>query len=691
MHHDGMHFFPLPLGTGGSSHGLLVMNHEYLDEGLLFPDGQKTWSAEKVAKAQHAVGVSVIEVEAQDGAWRVVAPSRFARRITARTPCRVSGPAAGHALMRTAADGDGRLVLGTYNGCAHGWTPWGTYLTCEENWHFHFVHSGVISADQLRYRITATGRNYRWEQFDERFDAGKHPNEFNRFGWVVEIDPHDHESTPVKRTAMGRMAHEGAACSIGPDRRLAFYMGDDWEFEYIFKFVTARPFDPAQREANRDLLDSGTLYVARFQADGTGEWLPLVHGQGPLTAANGFADQGEVVIKARQAGDALGATKMDRTEWIVPHPATREVYAACTGNTSRGREGREGANPANRRAPNPFGHIVHWREDGDDPASTRFRWNVLVDAGPADKGGTIKGDLFGCPDGLWIDSRGTLWVETDVSPINLGKGDFAPLGNNQMLAFDAASGSFKRFLTGPSGCEIRVFVAVAENLHFGKAAQSLHIAQSAVSRTIRWMEQDLKVPLLVRNTRNVALTPEGTLLLQECRQIVAQFDKSIKRTRSISAGLAGELDVGCNDFAFLAELPVILKLFSRRFPDITIRLHEGQRSEQLSAMSRGKLDVSFVIGPVNIPDVATVTTGRYPLTALVSNTHPLAQRRKLRLRDLRKRTVYSRQPRRLGNLSRPSRLDISNGRIRSQYYPRDLWKRRNFWTGRSRTWRLHLS
>ena len=181
---------------------------------------------------------------------------------------------------------------------------------------------------------------------------------------------------------------------------------------------------------------------------------------------------------------------------------------------------------------------------------------------------------------------------------------------------------------------IRVFTAVAENLHFGKAAQSLHIAQSAVSRTIRWMEQDLKAPLLVRNTRNVALTPEGALLLQECRQIVAQFDKSIKRTRSISAGLAGELDVGCNDFAFLAELPVILKLFGRRFPDITIRLHEGQRSEQLAVMSRGKLDVSFVIGPVNLPDVATVTTGRYPLTALVSNNHPLAQRRKLRLKDL---------------------------------------------------------
>lgn len=181
---------------------------------------------------------------------------------------------------------------------------------------------------------------------------------------------------------------------------------------------------------------------------------------------------------------------------------------------------------------------------------------------------------------------------------------------------------------------IRMFIAVAENLHFGKAAQALHIAQSAVSRTVRWMEQDLKVGLLERNTRNVALTAEGKLLLHECRQIVAQFEKSIKRTRSISTGLAGELDVGCNDFAFLAELPLIVQLFRKRYPDITIRLHEGQRSAQLDAMSRGDLDVSFVIGPVNVPDVASVTTGSYRLTALVSNAHPFAQRKNLRLKDL---------------------------------------------------------
>lgn len=452
MHHDGMHFFPL----SGSTHGLLAMNHEYLDEGLLFPDGQRTWTAEKVRKAQHALGVSVIEIDGRGGAWRIVRPSRYARRVTARTPCRIAGPAAGHPLMRTAVDPDGRTVLGTYSGCAHGWTPWGTYLTCEENWHFQFANSGTISPDHRRYRITATGRRYRWEEFDERFDCGRHPNEPNRFGWVVEIDPRDPSAPPVKRTALGRMAHEGAGCAVGPDGRVAFYMGDDWEFEYVYKFVSARPWNPSRREANRDLLDDGVLYVARFDADGGGEWLPLVHGQGPLTAERGFPDQGAVLVRTRQAADALGATKMDRPEWVVPHPVTREVFCSCSSNSARGRDGNEGANPANRRAPNPFGHLVRWRDEGGDPASTRFRWDVFVEAGPAGKG-TIQGDTFACPDGLWIDGRGTLWVETDISPTSLGKGEFAALGNNQMLAVDPAAGVFKRFLTGPRGCEITGF------------------------------------------------------------------------------------------------------------------------------------------------------------------------------------------------------------------------------------------
>jgi secreted PhoX family phosphatase len=434
MHHDGMHYFPLD----GSRHGLLAMNHEYLDEGLLFPDGMKTWSAEKVAKAQNAVGVSVIEVTQKNGRWEVVRPSRYARRITARTPCFVGGPAAGHPLMRTASDPGGSIIFGTYNGCAHGWTPWGTYLTCEENWHFQFVNGGASSgsnaADQQRYRITARGRGYRWADYDDRFDAGKHPNEANRFGWVVEIDPFDADSVPVKRTALGRIKHEGAACSVGADRRLAFYMGDDEDQEYLYKFVTERPFDPADRKANAELLNFGTLHVARFNEDGSGDWLALTG-----------ADLGEVRIRTRQAADAAGATKMNRPEWVVPHPVTREVFAALTGGKG-----------------NPFGHIVRWTEDGDDVAATRFKWQVFVRAGPEGKG-TIQGDRFANPDGLWIDSMGVLWVQTDMSPRSLGAGEFAPLGNNQALAVDPATGVFRRFLTGPRGCEVTAFHTTPDN------------------------------------------------------------------------------------------------------------------------------------------------------------------------------------------------------------------------------------
>jgi secreted PhoX family phosphatase len=466
MHHDGMHYFPLPLGSSNSVHGVLALNHEYLDQALLFPDGVKAWSAEKVAKSQHAVGVSVIEVLFQEGQWRLVKPSRYARRLTARTPCGVSGPAAGHALLRTAQDPQARSITGTYAGCAHGWTPWGTYLSCEENWHFQFAKRSASTPAQRRYGILSRDWSYGWAAFDERFDPERHPNEPNRFGWVVELDPYDPDSTPVKRTALGRFMHEGAACSIGNDRRLAFYMGDDDAFEYVYKFVTAKAYDPVTREANRNLLDDGTLYVARFNADGSGDWLALVHGHGPLTEANGFRDQADVLVHARLAADALGATRMDRPEWIIPHPKSRDIFCSLTNNVARGREGNEGANPANRRTSNVFGHILRWREAGDDVAAIRLQWDVFVEAGdPANtdpaKRGDIQGDIFGSPDGLWIDSMGALWVQTDApSRPNM---DYANMGNNQLLAVDPAARIFKRFLTGPRGCEITGFHTTPDN------------------------------------------------------------------------------------------------------------------------------------------------------------------------------------------------------------------------------------
>jgi hypothetical protein len=458
MHHDGIHYFPLD----GSRRGLLVMNHEYTDDGLLHPGGMTPWTAEKVRKSQAAHGVSVAEIEWRDGRWQPVRPSRHARRFTAATPFAVGGPAAGHALMKTAADPSGRLVLGTLNNCASGTTPWGTYLSGEENWAGYFHPSDRPTAHERRWGIRKNDW-YRWHEHDERFDTVRHPNEPNRFGWVVEIDPYDPQSLPVKRTALGRAAHEGATVAATRDGRAVVYSGEDARFEYIYKFVSRDRIRPAgggltAAQANAGLLDHGNLYVARFDADGRGRWLPLVHGQGPLSAANGFADQGEVLIKARQASDLLGGTKMDRPEWVAIDAATRWVYCTLTNNSARGQPGQPGVDAANPRANNAMGHIVRWREDGDFDG-TGFEWNHLVLAGDpanarAEAQGNVVGDAFACPDGLGFDARGVLWVQTDIGTGSMHRGEYARLGNNQMLACDPATGELRRFLVGPVNCEI---------------------------------------------------------------------------------------------------------------------------------------------------------------------------------------------------------------------------------------------
>jgi len=454
MHHDGIHYFALE----GSTSGLLVMNHEYSDDGLLHSDGMKTWSAEKVRKAQAAHGVAVIEVALKDGKWQMVRPSPRARRITAYTPMAIGGPAAGHRLMRTAADPQGVRVLGTLNNCASGITPWGTYLTCEENFIMYFNGPEQPDAHGKRWGLRKDGAGYRWHEHDERFDATRHPNEPNRFGWVVEIDPMNPGSTPVKRTALGRAAHEGASVAVTREGRAVVYSGEDARFEYIYKFVSRDRINPGGAAANRELLDHGTLYVARFDANGTGAWTALSHGQGPLTAANGFADQGEVLIKTRQASDLLGATKMDRPEWIAVDARRREVYCTLTNNSNRGADKQPAVDAANPRANNTMGNIIRWQEDGDFDGLS-FRWNHFVLAGEpanerADAKGNVRGDAFGCPDGLWVDSRGVMWIQTDMSTSAMGKGDLARLGNNAMLAADVRTGEIRRFLTGPAGCEI---------------------------------------------------------------------------------------------------------------------------------------------------------------------------------------------------------------------------------------------
>jgi secreted PhoX family phosphatase len=465
MHHDGMEYFPI---DKNQRHGLLAINHEYTDDGLLHSDGMKTWTADKVRKSQAAHGVSVIEVVERAGVWRVMPNSRYARRITAATPMQFSGPAAGHALLKTAADPAGMRPLGTLNNCAAGQTPWGTFLTCEENWNGYFSSAEKPNADEARYGLRAKGAGYRWHEFDERFDAVKHPNEPHRFGWVVEIDPQDPTQTPIKRTAMGRIKHEGATTTLSRDGRAVVYMGDDERFEYIYKFVSRDKVKPGGYRANKDLLDHGTLYVARFDEQGYGRWLSLVHGESGLTTADGFASQAEVLIRCRQAADAVGATKMDRPEWVAVHPNTGEVFVTLTNNSNRGKDGRM-ADTANPRNDNIMGHIIRWREgkgqgtlasrlDGDASA-TEFRWMHFALAGDpnaekAEYRGTIKGDMYGSPDGLQFDAGGLLWIQTDISTSVMNKGAYKGIGNNMMLCADPATGETKRFLTGPAGCEI---------------------------------------------------------------------------------------------------------------------------------------------------------------------------------------------------------------------------------------------
>ena len=414
---------------GSSDHGLLVVNHEYTNEELMFPglgvQDAKDVNFSKMTKdlvdiEMAAHGGAIVEIRRQNGQWQVVKDSKYTRRITAETPMDITGPAAGHARMKTSADTDGRKVRGMVNNCAGGVTPWGTWLSCEENFNGYFW--GKIAEDHAeaknykRYGIGTPA--YAWGKFHDRFDLAKEPNEANRFGWVVEIDPFDPNFVPKKRTALGRTKHEGAAGITNGDGRYVIYLGDDERFDYVYKFVTAGKVDPQNRAANFGLLDEGVLYVAKYNPDGTGAWLPMVHGQGALTEANGFRSQADVLIETRRAADLLGATKMDRPEDIEANPATNRVYVMLTNNTRRKEDQVDAANP---RANNAFGHIVEMMPEGGNHAATAFAWEVLVKCGDPSVAAvgatfsseTTKNGWFGMPDNCAIDSQGRLWISTD--------------------------------------------------------------------------------------------------------------------------------------------------------------------------------------------------------------------------------------------------------------------------------------
>lgn len=447
MHNDGLHFFPL-----GEGSGLLVQNHEYTDDGLLFPDGEQNWDADKTAKSLAAHGVSVIELAHGADGWEVVRPSSYARRVTGSTPITIAGPAAGHPMLQTSTDPTGTEVLGTLNNCAHGYTPWDTYLACEENFNGYFRKEGEPNELEERYGIDDEGFGYLWHTSDARFRVDDEPNEPNRFGWVTEIDPMDPQSTPIKRTALGRVKHEGAWVVETQDGRVVVYMGDDQADDYIYRYVSNRPWQAALASGEHP-LDDGVLYVARFDDDGSGEWLPLTVDNPELSD---FSDQADILIRTRMAADALGATKMDRPEWIDVDLASGFVYCTLTNNSGRGADDGPATDAANPRAENVYGHIIRWRYAGDY-ADDAFRWEIFLlggDPDNADDGSTVVGDKFGSPDGIYADPVGRIWIQTDVSASTIGIDDYDGFGNNQMLAADPWTGETRRFLVGPKGCEV---------------------------------------------------------------------------------------------------------------------------------------------------------------------------------------------------------------------------------------------
>ncbi len=445
---------------------VLAINHEYANRGVNLPQSPNgaPQSVDDVRKIQNLQGVSVIEVRETEAGWRVVTDSPYNRRITHNTPMRLAGPAAGHDLLKTAADPTGAQSLGTMNNCGSGKTPWGTYLTCEENFNGYFGSSETpedqkpvqLQAGYQRYGISPQGWGYDYHKWDPRFDTAVNPNEPHRVGWVVEIDPANPDTMPVKRTALGRFKHENAEVVLAKDARVVVYMGDDERGEFLYKFVSNGRYAPGA--STQGLLDDGVLYVAQFNDDQTGAWLPLT----PETTGMPLA---EILIFARKAGSAVGATTMDRPEWISVNPDAVEAYCCLTNNRNRGVRPNAGGDPTPVNGPNPrevnrYGQIVRWRPHGADHGATTFDWDLYVMCGNptvhedayAGSPNITPGNMFNSPDGLAFDTQGRVWIQTDGNDGN--DGDFAGMGNNQMLVGDPVSGEIARFLTGPKGCEV---------------------------------------------------------------------------------------------------------------------------------------------------------------------------------------------------------------------------------------------
>ncbi|MEO0936677.1 MAG: PhoX family phosphatase [Pseudomonadota bacterium] len=463
---DGMELFHI------DGRDVLVVNSEYANRGTNLPAAQEGTPAslDDVRLFQQIQGVSVMELSQDGGGWSVVVDSPLNRRITHLTPMVIDGPAAGHDLLKTEADPTGTASLGTLNNCGSGRTPWGTYLTCEENFNGYFGATEGLSDDEVlaagykRYGIGENGWGYDYHKWDARFDVSKTPHEPHRAGYIVEIDPANPDAAPVKHTALGRFKHENAATAIAPDGRVVVYMGDDERGEFMYKWISRDIYVPGGDTST--LLREGQLYTAVFNDDMSGQWVALT------PEATGM-DAAQIAIFTRMAASAVGATTMDRPEWIAVNPVAVEGYCCLTNNSRRGLVQDDGtirtnaggepmiANGPNPRDLNNYGQIVRWRPADDDHAADAFEWDLYVMAGnPAVHGDTPyggssninEGNMFNAPDGMMFDTTGLMWIQTDGKDSN--EGDFAGMGNNQMLAGDPVTGEIRRFMTGPHGCEV---------------------------------------------------------------------------------------------------------------------------------------------------------------------------------------------------------------------------------------------
>lgn len=447
---DGMSFFPL-----SKNRGILAVNNEYINPEIMFNHHGKNLSKEDILYEQASVGVSILEIEKKGDDWTVVLDSKYNRRIDANTKMQVSGAAKKEVLKNE------KFVHGTFANCANGQTPWGTYITCEENFDDFFGSSDEnleFNDAFKRYGFNKTSL-YGWEKFDERFDLAKNIDEANRFGWIVEINPFDAKSTPVKRTSLGRFKHENAEIIVEKDGSVVVYMGDDEMNEFIYKFVSKHKYKKGADTSK--ILDEGILYVGQFNGKvgdfkGQGKWIALEYGKNSLNEKNGFKSQAQVLINTRLAASIVGATPMDRCEWIASHKqsGSKEVFATLTNNKNR-----QKPNAANPRTKNVYGQILKWMPKNSHKDDD-FTWEIFSLAGnPDNQQGLYKGsnnitseNKFNSPDGLKFDRDGRLWIQTDGSYSN--KDEYEGMGNNCMLAANPKTGEIRRFLTGPIACEL---------------------------------------------------------------------------------------------------------------------------------------------------------------------------------------------------------------------------------------------